>query len=33
VRQEFNGVVREGKIELIEGNLPDGTQVQVRVKK
>jgi hypothetical protein len=33
VRQEFSGVVREGKIELIEGNLPDGTQVQVRVKK
>lgn len=32
-RQEFNGVVREGKIELLDGRLPDGTQVQVRVKK
>jgi ribonuclease HI len=33
VRQEFNGVVREGKIELLDGKLPDGTQVQVRPKK
>jgi ribonuclease HI len=33
VRQEFNGVVRGGKIELLDGKLPDGTQVQVRVKK
>jgi ribonuclease HI len=32
-RQEFNGVVREGKIELLDGKLPDGAQVQVRVKK
>jgi ribonuclease HI len=32
-RQEFNGVVREGKIELLDGKLPDGTQVQVRVTK
>jgi ribonuclease HI len=32
-RQEFNGVVRSGKIELLDGQLPDGTQVQVRVKK
>jgi hypothetical protein len=31
--QEFNGVVREGKVELLDGKLPDGTQVQVRVKK
>jgi len=30
---EFNGVVRDGKIELLDGNLPDGTPVQVRVKK
>src|SRR5271168_4910870 len=30
--QEFNGVVREGKIELLNGKLPEGTQVQVRVK-
>jgi ribonuclease HI len=33
VRQEFSGVVREGKIELLGGKLPEGTQVQVRVKK
>jgi len=32
-RQEFSGVVREGKVELLDGKLPDGTQVQVRVKK
>ena len=32
-RQEFNGIVRGGKIELLDGKLPDGTQVQVRVKK
>ena len=32
-RQEFSGVVREGKIELLDGKIPDGTQVQVRVKK
>jgi ribonuclease HI len=31
-QQEFSGVVREGKIELLNGSLPDGTQVQVRVK-
>ena len=30
--QEFNGIVRGGKIELLDGNLPDGTAVQVRVK-
>ncbi|HZQ17628.1 MAG TPA: ribonuclease HI family protein [Terriglobales bacterium] len=29
---EFNGIVRNGKIELLDGNLPDGTVVQVRVK-
>ena len=32
-RQEFNGFVREGKIEVLDGKLPEGTQVQVRVKK
>jgi len=32
-QQEFDGVVREGKIELLDGKLPDGTHVQVRVKK
>jgi ribonuclease HI len=31
-RQEFNGIVRDGKIELLDGKLTDGTQVQVRVK-
>jgi ribonuclease HI len=31
--QEFNGVVRGGKIELLDGNLPEGTAVQVRVKR
>jgi len=32
-RQEFEGVVRGGKIELAAGSLPDGTRVQVRVKR
>jgi ribonuclease HI len=31
--QEFDGVVRGGKIELAGGSLPDGTRVQVRVKR
>lgn len=31
--QEFEGVVREGKIELPRGSLPDGTRVQIRVKR
>ncbi len=31
--QEFEGVVRDGKVELSGGTLPDGTRVQVRVKK
>ncbi len=31
--QEFDGVVRDGKVELVGGRLPDGTLVQVRVKK
>ena len=31
--QEFNGVVRAGKIELLDGSLPDGTAVQVRIKR
>ena len=30
---EFEGVVRGGKIELAGGSLPDGTRVQVRVKR
>jgi len=32
-RQEFNGVVRQGKIELLDGTLPEGTQVQVRIRR
>jgi len=31
--QEFEGIVRNGKIELISGTLPDGTRVQVRMTK
>jgi len=30
--QEFIGIVRDGKIELQDGQLPDGTRVQVRIK-
>ena len=32
-KQEFNGIVRGGRIDLLDGRLPEGTQVQVRVKK
>jgi ribonuclease HI len=31
--QEFEGVVRNGKVEFTRGSLPDGTRVQVRVKR
>ncbi len=31
--QEFEGVVRGGKIELAGASLPDGTRVQIRVKR
>jgi len=31
-KREFEGVVRGGKIELLDGSLPDGARVQVRVK-
>ena len=31
--REFNGVVRGGKIELLDGTLADGTAVQVRIKR
>jgi ribonuclease HI len=31
--QEFEGIVRQGKVEMENGSLPDGTRVQVRVKK
>lgn len=30
--QEFNGIVRNGKVELLDGSIPDGTAVQIRVK-
>src|SRR6201993_4488598 len=33
LQQEFEGVVRNGKVELLNGSLADGTRVQVRVKK
>lgn len=33
IQQEFEGIVRQGKVELVNGNLPDGTRVQLRVKK
>jgi hypothetical protein len=33
VQQEFEGVVRNGTVELLNGKLPDGTRVQVRLKK
>ena len=32
-REEFNGIVRDGKIELLDGTLPEGTAVQVRIKR
>jgi ribonuclease HI len=32
-QQEFEGVVRNGAVELSNGTLPEGTRVQVRVKK
>jgi len=31
--QEFEGIVRKGMVEVIGGKIPDGTRVQVRVKK
>jgi len=31
--QELKGVVRQGKIELLDGTLPEGTPVEVRVKR
>ena len=33
VSREFEGIVRGGKIELTSGSLPDGTRVEVRVKR
>ncbi|MFZ0864224.1 MAG: ribonuclease HI family protein [Candidatus Sulfotelmatobacter sp.] len=31
--QEFEGIVRNGTVELLNGTLPEGTRVQLRVKK
>src|SRR5579864_9017009 len=31
--QEFDGVVRNGAVELLNGTLPEGSRVQVRIKK
>ncbi len=32
-QQEFEGVVRDGKVELLNGTLPEGTRVQLRAKR
>jgi ribonuclease HI len=32
-QQEFEGIVRNGAVQLSNGSLPEGTRVQVRVKK
>ena len=32
-QSEFEGIVRNGKVELLTGSLPEGTRVQVRLKK
>ncbi len=32
-QQEFEGIVRGGKVELVSGTLPDGTRVRLRVNK
>ncbi|HLV88629.1 MAG TPA: ribonuclease HI family protein [Candidatus Sulfotelmatobacter sp.] len=33
IREEFEGIVRSGKVELTNGAIPEGTRVQVRIKK
>jgi len=33
LQQEFEGIMRDGAVELLNGSLPEGTRVQVRVKK
>jgi ribonuclease HI len=33
VPQEYEGIVRDGKIELLNGTLPDQTRVQVRIRR
>jgi ribonuclease HI len=32
-RDEFEGIVRKGVIELVDGSLPEGTRVQVRTRR
>ena len=32
-QRELEGIVREGRIELLDGTLPDGTVVEVRIKR
>jgi ribonuclease HI len=32
-QREFEGIVRSGNVELVNGALPEGTRVQVRMKK
>jgi ribonuclease HI len=32
-QQEFEGIVRDGTVRLLNGTLPEGTRVQLRVKK
>jgi ribonuclease HI len=32
-QQEFEGIVRNGTVQLLNGTLPEGTRVQLRVKK
>jgi ribonuclease HI len=32
-QQEFEGIIRNGKVELVSCTLPEGTRVQLRVKK
>ena len=31
--QEFEGIVEDGAVKLVNARLPEGTRVQVRVKK
>ena len=33
VREEFEGVVRNGVIEVADGSLPEGTRVQIRIRR
>ena len=32
LRQEFEGVVRDGAVQFVDGHLPEGTRVQMRIK-